>query len=381
MTNSHPLAVFSPLLGNHSETFIRRHLVDLLPGKTAVVSRNVVGGAVRDWGFEGPVFDINSVPQMTLRTRWVRRVARVRGVQLDTYSMQSLKYFLVRNQVQAMLCEYLDHSVQWIELARQLGIRMYAHAHGYDVSIKLREPKWIEAYRRLDGIDGVITVNSVSKTRLIALGIRESLINVIPCGVHLPSDKLEYSKNKNIRCIAVGRMTGKKAPIYLLEAFRNALEIYPNLTLDYVGDGELMPAVLQYVEAFKLGKKVRLLGSQANSAVQVLMSGSDIFLQHSIVDPVTGDEEGLPVAILEAMAHGLPVVTTNHAGIPDAVKDGDTGYLVEEGEVVPMAERIIELAGNPLLRETLGKSGRRNVKEKFTWENERTKLLQTMELA
>ena len=60
------------------------------------------------------------------------------------------------------------------------------------------------------------------------------------------------------------------------------------------------------------------------------MKKAHIFLQHSVTCPITGDEEGVPVAILEAMASGLPVVSTFHAGIPEAVVDGKTGFLVSE---------------------------------------------------
>ena len=62
------------------------------------------------------------------------------------------------------------------------------------------------------------------------------------------------------------------------------------------------------------------------------MEAADVLIQHSVVDPATGDEEGLPVAILEGMGCGLPVVATRHAGIPESVVEGETGMLVDEGD-------------------------------------------------
>ena len=85
-----------------------------------------------------------------------------------------------------------------------------------------------------------------------------------------------------------------------------------------------------------------------------MMQQADIFMHHAVVDPVTGDEEGLPVAILEAMQHRLPVISTQHAGIPDAVVNAVTGYLVEEGDTLGMSERICELANDRNLRERFG---------------------------
>jgi len=105
------------------------------------------------------------------------------------------------------------------------------------------------------------------------------------------------------------------------------------------------------------------------------MDEADIFVQHSMTDPETGDEEGLPVAILEAMSAALPVVSTRHAGIPEAVVDGSTGYLVNEGESAAMAERLIILARNHDLREPLGAAGWARAKEHFTWDRERASLL------
>ena len=101
-------------------------------------------------------------------------------------------------------------------------------------------------------------------------------------------------------------MVSKKAPILLLDAFRRASEVCPYLRLDYVGDGELFSAAQQFVRAFEMADRVTLRGSQPADVVVELMRKADIFMQHSMTDPVTGDEEGLPVAILEAMATASP---------------------------------------------------------------------------
>jgi glycosyltransferase involved in cell wall biosynthesis len=114
--------------------------------------------------------------------------------------------------------------------------------------------------------------------------------------------------------------------------------------------------------------------------VQRLLSEADIFLQHSMTDPQTGDEEGLPVAILEAMAHGLPVVSTRHAGIPEAILDGVTGYLVNEGESALMAECLVTLARDVDLRQRMGEQGWLRAKELFSWKAERAGLLKIMKL-
>jgi glycosyltransferase involved in cell wall biosynthesis len=104
------------------------------------------------------------------------------------------------------------------------------------------------------------------------------------------------------------------------------------------------------------------------------MRESDCFIQHSITDEESGDEEGLPVAILEAMPAALPVISTRHAGIPDAVSHGVTGLLVEEGDILGMAGQIHDLGQDFLRRVAMGNAGWARARERFTWDQEKQRL-------
>jgi glycosyltransferase involved in cell wall biosynthesis len=110
------------------------------------------------------------------------------------------------------------------------------------------------------------------------------------------------------------------------------------------------------------------------------MKEADIFAQHSMVDPDTGDEEGLPVTILEAMAEGLPVVATRHAGIPEEVIEGETGILVDETDVEAMAAGLVELARSPERRQEFGYNGWKRVRTRFSAEYECEKLRELLGL-
>jgi glycosyltransferase involved in cell wall biosynthesis len=136
-----------------------------------------------------------------------------------------------------------------------------------------------------------------------------------------------------------------------------------------------------YVRAWQLQDRVTLHGVQPSPVVADLMAKADIFLQHSATDPTNGDMEGLPVAILEAMARGLPVVSTRHAGIPEQVVEEETGFLVDEGDVDGMAKGILRLAIDPSLRQRMGQAGHRRAMENFTWEKNRDELRAVMGLA
>jgi glycosyltransferase involved in cell wall biosynthesis len=88
------------------------------------------------------------------------------------------------------------------------------------------------------------------------------------------------------------------------------------------------------------------------------------FVQHSVT-ALNGDQEGTPVAIMEASAAGLPVIATLHAGIPDVIIDGTTGFLVDEHDVDGMAEKMTLLLENKTLAKQLGNSGKERMKSHF----------------
>jgi glycosyltransferase involved in cell wall biosynthesis len=280
--------------------------------------------------------------------------------------------FFVANRVTVVLAEYLDFSFRWMPVAQNLGIRWFAHAHGYDVSRCLRDDKWRRKYLEYNNTDGIITMSHTSRARLISLGIRPEKIYVAYYGVDIPD--AVNGRRTGKRLVAVGRMVTKKAPLMTLRAFHRASQIIPDLTLDYVGFGELLDDARKFVAETGLEGRVRLLGGRSPVDVHKLLQQSDIFVQHSVTDRLTGDEEGLPVSILEAMSFGLPVVSTCHAGIPEAVAHGVNGYLVQENDWESMAERVVELARDSVLRNEMGQRARERVKSLFSWEAEKAAL-------
>lgn len=373
-----PLAILSPTIGAASETFIRRHIEELLPAETVVVADDLNNyGAQHYWTIGCPAWELRAYHRASLGVRVARRVLRRCG---RDPQRSAIKTFLRKHGVTTILGEYLDRSLPFLDLAMELGLRFFGHAHGYDVSMKLRDPYWRSEYLKYNNADGVIAVSQASRKRLIALGLDSSKVCVIPCGVVVPNAPLAHVPRSEVRCIAVGRMIAKKGPVLALDAFRRAAATCPQLRLDYVGDGPLLPAARQFIRAFDLEDRVTLHGAQPNDVVQTLMRAADIFIQHSLTDSDTGDEEGLPVAVLEAMATGIPVVSTLHAGIPDAVENGVTGYLGAEGDSEAMGDYLVELTRNTELRGSMGEAGWLRAREMFSCERERKALLEVLGL-
>jgi len=363
----HPLAVFAPVLGARSETFIRRHVRDLLPDRTVTLTYENVCDA--DWSAPGP--------GLRCRPPWRgRRAAPLR----PPPNAGAVQRFLQRHGVSVFLGEYLDASLAWLDVARRAGLRFYAHAHGYDVSQKLRHEHWRTDYLRYNESDGVITMSEDSRRRLVELGVAWEKIHVIPYGVDVPDEPRRAAQSRTVPCVSVGRFVAKKSPLLTLRAFAAACARRPQLRLEFVGGGELLDEARAFVESAALGDAVSLRGPLRHHDVLGLLSSAELFVQHSVTDVVTGDEEGLPVAILEAMAAGLPVVSTQHAGIREAVVDGTTGFLVDEGDWRAMADRLVQLADDRDLRDRMGHAGWFRARARFTWERERSRLLELLGL-
>jgi colanic acid/amylovoran biosynthesis glycosyltransferase len=116
----------------------------------------------------------------------------------------------------------------------------------------------------------------------------------------------------------------------------------------------------------KLGveERVEFLGWRGPEEVRELMRSADIFLAPSVTDS-NGDKEGLPVVLMEALACGLPVVSTLHSAIPELVEDGSSGFLVAERNVGALVERLTYMLDHPERLVEMGRAGRSRVEKEF----------------
>jgi colanic acid/amylovoran biosynthesis glycosyltransferase len=146
-------------------------------------------------------------------------------------------------------------------------------------------------------------------------------------------------------------------------AFEHALGQDRNITLDIIGDGPMRSDIEAFIEQHRLQSTVTLHGTLPHAEVLEIMNRSSVFVQHSMSDPKTGNREGLPVSLLEAAAHALPIVTTRHEGIPEAVDDGLGGFLVNEGDWLSMTDYLVKLVKDPILRKKMGLAGRKKIIE------------------
>jgi colanic acid/amylovoran biosynthesis glycosyltransferase len=368
-THSSRLAVFTSQIGG---SFINRHIDDLLPNRTVAVSR--YREIARDGGFWKPTCSVFFLDQW--RSSLPVRLTRRLGVSEVHLRDTAVKRFLRRHRVTVVLGEFLDQFVDFVPLLDQMRLPYIVQGHGIDVSAALRIPGMAERYLAYKSARVILTRCEFHRKRLIELGLPASKISVNPGGVDVPAQQPRRPPEAYKRFLAIGAMIPKKGPIYLLEAFRLAAAQDRDVTLDFVGGGPLFPAVRQFVDACGLSHRVRVHGVTSEETKVRLLQECGVFVQHSLTNPETGDEEGLPAAIQEAMAHGMAVVSTRHSGIPEAVEDGVTGWLVEEGDTEQMAIAMIRATSSAPL---LGNAGYLQATMRHSWLSEKNRLMHWIE--
>jgi colanic acid/amylovoran biosynthesis glycosyltransferase len=197
-----------------------------------------------------------------------------------------------------------------------------------------------------------------------ARGAPRERILLNPCGVDLAGFPPGDAAGAPPHFLAAGRFVGKKGPVYTLLAFRRLLERAPEARLTMLGEGEMRSACEQLAAALGLAARVDFPGAYAHGELAARLRRSRAFVQHSLRQP-DGDSEGTPVALLEAAASGVPAVSTRHAGIPQAVVDGEGGLLCDEGDVEAMADAMVQLALDPGLAGAMGRRAREHVAARY----------------
>lgn len=156
--------------------------------------------------------------------------------------------------------------------------------------------------------------------------------------------------------LSVGRFAEPKDQRTLLAAWRDVMCVLPGAVLALVGSGPLEHELRAAAISLGLGDSVRFVVPRPD--LRPAYSAADAFAMSSLW-------EGLPYVVLEAMAHGLPVASTNVDGIPEAVEDGVSGLLVPPRAPAALADAILRLLGDPAMRACMGEAGQRIVRERF----------------
>lgn len=352
------LAIVAPKFNQYSETFIAYHARMLAPGKTVLVCKDSTGAHT----FGCPVLShvdpklthFNATDRLGKRILVAARSRFSRGLSFDN-RMRVMDFFRTQG-VERVLGEFGHWGAMMTDICRLMDLPLYVYFRGYDVSSVMRRPSMPWRYRRMfQSVRAVFCVSQYLADRVVQAGCPEHLVHVSPSGVVLEDFPLGTPEPG--RLVAVGRLIEKKAPHLTLEAFARVADEFPDAHLDIIGDGPLAVRCREVVATRGLEHRVALHGALKHQEVAALMRRASVFVQHSVTAP-NGDIEGFPTAIAEAMAVGLPIVATRHSGIPEHVLEGESGLLVEEGDVLGMSQAIRQLLMEPGVARRFGDAAR-----------------------
>jgi colanic acid/amylovoran biosynthesis glycosyltransferase len=337
-----------------SETFIQGH-IDGLSTRLVVVRS---GGPAVDGK---PVLSLPEIALYRLARRWTGSG--------DTREVTAGYVRVLRaHRIQVVLAEYGDTACSVLDACLRLRLPLVAHFHGYDASDRRTLKIYAEDYSSLfQHAAAIVAVSRSMQNRLVDMGAAAGKVHYNPYGVDCHQFSGSSPSQSEPTLLAVGRFTEKKAPHLTLLAFAGVHRQRPESRLHMVGDGALLGPCIALARSLGIADAVSFLGSQAPETVKREMRGARAFVQHS-VEALSGDSEGTPVAVLEAGASGLPVISTRHGGIPDVVIHGETGFLVDEYDVQSMTQHMLAVLADPLMADRLGQAGRRRVESCFSAE-------------
>lgn len=239
--------------------------------------------------------------------------------------------------------------------------------HGYDMSsyIKNNGPTaYDELFKKADLL---LPISERWKRSLEEMGCPPEKLRVHRMGIDC--ERFGFVP-RNVRCgdtvrlISVARLVEKKGLEYMISALEMVVKKFPRVRYDIIGDGPLRGALERRIGELELQQQVSLLGALPNEKVRRELYASHIFVCPSVT-AANGDQEGIPVVLMEAMATGMPVVATHHSGIPELVEDGVSGMLVEERDVAGLADAVLRLLERPEEWATMGQAGQAAVVKNY----------------
>jgi colanic acid/amylovoran biosynthesis glycosyltransferase len=270
-------------------------------------------------------------------------------------------------------------AVYGMELAERLGVPLVTTFHGFDATLRpvellrSRKPSWIhyllkraELKRRgalFIGVSAFILAQlerlgfPTERTRLHYIGVDPAAFESSPAAAAARSDTSPI-------ILHVARLVEKKGTAYLLEAFARIAAQHPDAQLVVIGAGPLQDSLARRAAELRVDARVRWLGAATHAEVAGWLRRAAVFCLPSCTAR-NGDAEGLGLALLEAAASGVPVVATQHGGIPEAVQDGETGYLVPERDADALADALDTLLSSEQLRRRMGDAARRFARSRF----------------
>ncbi len=301
------------------------------------------------------------------KTVW--QLYREPGVLLRTLAIFPKSIYFARQMEEAGIQHIHAHFV-WLE-----GIAARIIANMLDIPYSIR-PHAFGLFRRnqknvrqeLESAAKIITISTFNRAYIADLcpDIAANEVDIVYCGLETdrlqpPLDRVD---NNPIRILSIGRFIEKKGHEYLIDACALLANRGVSFECHIVGGGFLEKQLQARIERLGLQDHVTLVGSLDQSQVLEFYRTSDIFVL-ACVTAQNGDRDGIPIVLMEAMSCELPVISTPLTGIPDLVRDEETGLFIDERDAAGLANALERLISDENMRQHLGKRARQTILQEF----------------
>lgn len=308
----------------------------------------------------------------------IRRYLEIRDIYLSYKNndfARKIKKIIEEFRPDIIHCHFAYESLKLLDNYQEDKIPIVISLHGYDAYTMFKNAcyrKRMQPIFERKNIN-VLFISEFMRNKFEGAGTKFNNSHILYCGINTDYFKREnYTlPGSNFNFLQVSDFGEKKGHFYTLQAFKKLLESKPRFVckLAFAGEGETFEGIKVLARQLGLEKNVEFTGWLTTGEVKALMDNAHAFLHHSVTAG-NGDQEGIPVVIMEAMAMELPVISTWHSGIPELVEDGLNGYLIEERDIEGYARRMNDILTWGYLR-----VNRQKIIEKF----ELSKHLQQLE--
>jgi len=304
--------------------------------------------------------NIYTMPDSGLNGAW-------NALQIKLNKTPSFLYDVVKKEQPDLIHGHFGlDSYRLLGLQNTSGIPLIVNFYGYDVMRLPKEFGWKSRYKKLAREADFFFVGSEDmKGNVVNLGFPDDKIRVLKLGMNLDDIKYVHRKSAGPKLMMVGRMVEKKGFKYAIEAIDLLNQQGIHIRLDLYGDGELCHEIQDQIENLGLDDQITLHGQTKNDAIFRELYDHDILLVPS-VQARDGDREGIPQTTVEGMATGIPVIASDHAGLPELVIDKETGLQIPERDTEALSKAIQTYLKNSELVSKVSKQGRNLVEQEHS---------------